>query len=52
MINYYCKECKKNICKNCIEEHSTHNIIPFNKIGLNDNEIKRMKIYLKILIIN
>ena len=43
IINNYCKECKKNICDNCIEEHSTHKIIPFNKIGLNDNEIKRME---------
>ena len=43
IINNYCKECKKNICDNCIEEHLTHNIIPFNKIGLNDNEIKRME---------
>jgi serine/threonine protein kinase len=43
IINNYCKECKKNICDNCIKEHSTHNIIPFNKIGLNDNEIKRIE---------
>ena len=43
IINNYCKECKKNICDNCLNEHSTHNIIPFNKIGLNDNEIKRME---------
>ena len=43
IINNYCKECKKNICDNCIEEHLTHNIIPFNKIGLNENEIKRME---------
>ena len=43
IINNYCKECKKNICDNCIEEHLTHNIIPFNKIGLNDNEIKRIE---------
>ena len=43
IINNYCKECKKNICENCLNEHSTHTIIPFNKIGLNDNEIKRME---------
>ena len=43
IINNYCKECKKNICDICINEHSNHNIIPFNKIGLNDNEIKRME---------
>ena len=41
IINNYCKECKKNICDICITEHSNHNIIPFNKIGLNDNEINR-----------
>jgi len=43
IINNYCKECKRNICDNCLDEHSTHEIIPFNKIGLNDNEIKRME---------
>ena len=43
IINYYCKECKKNICDNCIKEHSNHNIIPFYQIGLNDNEIKRIE---------
>ena len=43
IINNYCKECKKNICDNCIKEHLTHNIIPFNKIGLNNNEIKRIE---------
>jgi len=43
LINHYCKECKKNICNNCLNEHSTHTIITFNKIGLNDNEIKRIE---------
>ena len=31
IVNNYCKECKKNICDNCLNEHSTHKIIPFNK---------------------
>jgi len=39
----FCKECKKNICDNCLNEYSIHTIIPFFQIGLNDNEIKRMK---------
>ena len=43
IINNYCKECKKNICDNCLDEHSTHTIIPFFQIGLNDNEIKRIE---------
>ena len=42
IINYYCEKCKKNICDNCVKEHSSHKIISFNKIGLNDNEIKKI----------
>ena len=34
---------KEIFVKFCLTEHSSHNIIPFNKIGLNDNEIKRME---------
>ena len=42
-IYYYCKNCKKNICNICLKEHSSHNIISFNKIGLNNNEIERIE---------
>ena len=43
IINNYCKQCKKNICEDCLIEHSNHEFIPFNKIGLNENEINRME---------
>ena len=39
-MNFYCKNCKKNICEDCINEHSNHIVIPFSKIGLNDEEKK------------
>ena len=42
-LNSYCQNCKLNICEFCLNEHNNHKIIPFNKIGLNDNEIKRME---------
>ena len=42
IINSYCEKCKKNICDNCVKEHSSHKIISFNKIGLSDNEIKKI----------
>ena len=40
-LNCYCKNCKHNICEKCLNEHSLlfHEIIPFCKIGLNENEI-------------
>ena len=43
IINNYCKECKKNICDSCLNEHLNHQIIPFYKIGLSENEINRME---------
>ena len=46
-INYYCKSCKNNICDNCIKEHPFHEIIPFNKIGLNKNEMNTIEDLLK-----
>jgi len=42
-VNSDDKHLKRNICENYIEEHSTHNIIPFNKIGLNNNKNKRIE---------
>ena len=43
IINNYCIECKKNICEDCLKDHSKHKIIAFNHIGLNENEINRME---------
>ncbi len=40
-ISYYCKDCKNNICNNCLEEHKNHYIIHFSKIGLSNEEIKK-----------
>jgi len=45
--NTYCVKCKKNICEICLKEHSSHNIIPFNKIGLSQNEIKQFNDIIK-----
>ena len=40
-INYYCKDCKNNICENCyIETHSSHHLIQISKIGFSNKEIK------------
>lgn len=44
---YYCIDCKCNICDLCIKEHSSHQIIPFSKIGLNDLEINKINSILK-----
>ena len=38
-INIYCKTCKLNICNHCLSEHNKHEIIPFSKIGLTNEEI-------------
>ena len=43
IINNYCNDCKKNICEDCLIDHSNHQIIPFNKIGLSENEINRIE---------
>ena len=40
-FNFYCINCKKNICELCINEHpfESHNVISFSLIGLNDYEL-------------
>ncbi len=45
-ICYYCKHCQKNICENCVE-HLSHEIIPFSKIGLNEEEYDKIEKLLK-----
>ena len=37
-INYYCINCKMNICDSCINQHISHQIIPLSQIGINDSE--------------
>ena len=43
-FNYYCSDCKANLCENCIEEHNLHEIIPFFLIGINNNELNQLDI--------
>ena len=40
--NYYgyCSDCKCNVCELC--SHNSHNIIPFNEISFNQNEINQI----------
>ena len=42
-INFYCKECKINICEDCINKHNKHEIISFSKIGLTNEEINEIE---------
>ena len=42
-LNYYCKNCKLNICEYCLKEHNNHNIIAFYNIGLNDEEKEQIE---------
>ena len=37
----YCVDCQKNICEECYYEHHNHKYIPFNKIGINEEEINK-----------
>ena len=38
IIEGYCKDCKINICEECLNNHINHNIIDLNKIGMNNEE--------------
>ena len=49
-LNYYCKNCKLNICECCLDEHYNHNTIPFNNIGLNNDEIKQIEMLFEEII--
>ena len=42
-INFYCKECKINICEDCINKHNKHEIKSFSKIGLTNEEINEIE---------
>ena len=46
---YYCKNCGYNFCENCLKEHSSKNhfVMPFSKIGLNNEEKSKIKNLLK-----
>lgn len=43
----YCINCKLNICKDCLSKHNTHETIPFDTVGLNNEEIKQIEILFK-----
>ena len=40
IIGGYCLNCKNNICEECFNNHLNHNMISFNKIGMNEEEKK------------
>ncbi len=40
-FNYYCSDCKSNLCESTIEEHNLYEIIPFFLIGINNNELNQ-----------
>ena len=40
-ISSYCKTCMNNICENCLKEHFSHQLFPFSKIGLSDEEFNK-----------
>ena len=42
-IKYNCVTCKKNICEDCINQHSSHKRILLNEIGLSNNEINQIE---------
>ena len=39
----YCFNCKCNLCENCLNEHKSHKIIYFSKIGLTNVEANLIK---------
>ena len=47
-INYYCIQCKLNICDFCLNNHkyNSHEVIPFNQIGFNEIELNKIEILL------
>ena len=52
IIGGYCKNCKMNICDECLNNHNNHNIIGLNKIGMSDKEILKTNELIKEIEIN
>ncbi len=48
----YCKNCKMNVCEECLNNHINHNFIDLNKIGMNDEEILKTDQLIKEIEIN
>ena len=42
-LNYYCINCKINICDSCLNKHILHQIIPFSQIGFNNFELNQIQ---------
>ena len=52
IIEGYCKNCKMNVCKQCLNIHKNHNIISLNKIGMKDEDILKTNELIKEIVIN
>ena len=52
IIKGYCSSCKNNICEECLNAHSNHNIIPLNKIGMSKEEISKTEKLMREIEIN
>ena len=52
IIKGYCSSCKNNICEECLNAHSNHNIIPLNKIGMSKEEISKSEKFIREIEIN
>ena len=52
IIGGYCLNCKNNICEECFNNHLNHNMISFNKIGMNEEEKKMSENLIKEIEIN
>ena len=46
-FNYYCVDCKKNICQKCLKDHIQHGKIDLNSIKPKDNEVFIYKLRLR-----
>ena len=48
-VDFYCKNCKKNICEKCLNQHliNNHQIIHFSEIGLCNEEKNKFKNIMK-----
>ena len=51
-INFYCINCKSNICELCLNEHKSHKFISFLDIGLTEKEKNQFEKLIKEFNIN
>ena len=43
IYNYYCNDCSKNICYECLKNHKNHNVINFKDIILSKDDVTVLK---------